>query len=94
MKVMLRADTEKDNPEELISLIKHIFTNNTPIGQTQLTNNKNKDTNDTTVKKYFCNNPECKKEIAKAVVAYCLHDENKARFNGKVYCIKCQENHQ
>ena len=42
-------------------------------------------------KRYFCNNPECKKEITKSEVAYCLHEENKQRFKGRVYCLKCQE---
>jgi len=45
------------------------------------------------VKKYFCNNPQCKKEITKDVVAYCLHPDNKPRFNGKVYCLECQQKH-
>jgi hypothetical protein len=44
------------------------------------------------VKKYFCNNPNCKKEITKSEVAYCLHEENKPRFKGKVYCRDCQAN--
>ena len=87
--ILLRVDTEQDNPEEIILLIKTIFkNNNTPVNtQSTLTNNNK----DPPVKKYFCNNPECKKEITKKEVAYCLHPENKERFKGKVYCIKCQE---
>lgn len=42
-------------------------------------------------KKYYCNNPDCKKEIEKSVVAYCLHSDNKDRFKGKVLCRECQE---
>ena len=41
--------------------------------------------------KYLCNNPTCKKEITKDVVAYCLHEENKSRFGGKVFCRDCQK---
>jgi len=89
MKMMLRVDTELDSPEMLIHIIEDFYENNntssTSKKQTTLTDNN------TNVKKYFCNNPECKKEITKAVVAYCLHPENKERFKGKVYCIKCQE---
>lgn len=44
-----------------------------------------------TTKKYYCNNKECKKEITKDVVAFCLHEDNKSRFNGKVYCRECQD---
>ena len=40
---------------------------------------------------YHCNNPQCKKEIAKDVVAYCLHEDNKPQFKGKVYCRECQD---
>lgn len=42
-------------------------------------------------RKYFCNNPDCKKEIDKTVVAWCLHPSRKDRFDGKVYCKDCQE---
>lgn len=78
MKLVIKVDTEKDNPEELTALINHLFTKNT-------TNDKER--------KYFCNNSECKKEITKKEVAYCLFkdEEGKSRFNGKVYCIECQE---
>ena len=89
MKLMIKVDTEKDNPEELTALIKHLFTKNNPVVQTQLTNDK-KDA-DGKERKYFCNNPECKKEIEKSVVAFCLHPDNKDRFKGKVYCRECQE---
>jgi len=43
-------------------------------------------------RKYFCNNPSCKKEITKKEVAFCLHSDNRVRFGGKVYCRNCQEN--
>lgn len=85
MKVMIRADTELDNPEELIALIKHLFTTNNPE-QKKLPNEQQEEK-----KKYFCNNPDCKKEITKDIVAYCLHPENKDRFKGKVFCRECQE---
>ncbi|GAI47501.1 unnamed protein product, partial [marine sediment metagenome] len=70
--------------------------NNT--SQSTLINNKDTKTHSTDVsrflgkeeRKYFCNNPKCKKEIAKDVVAYCLHKDNKDCFNGKVYCRECQ----
>jgi len=88
MKVMIKVDTELDNAEELTALINHLFTKNNPVVQTQLNNDKE------TIKKYYCNNPECKKEIEKSVVAFCLHPDNKDRFNGKVYCRECQEGKQ
>ena len=87
MKLMIKVDTAKDDPEELTALIKHVFTKNNPVVQTQLNNDKNNDKEP--IKKYYCNNPECKKEITKDIVAYCLN--NKDRFNGKVYCIECQK---
>ena len=62
-------------------------TNNT--SQSTLTNNK--PNTDNKERKYFCNNPDCKKEIDKAVVAFCLHTDNKDRFKNKVYCRECQE---
>lgn len=40
-------------------------------------------------KKYYCNNKECKKEITKAEVSYCLSRDDK--FNGRVYCKECQQ---
>ena len=93
MKVMLRVDTEKDSPERLIALIEDIFLtknndNNCP-SQSTLTNNKQN--TESKERKYFCNNPDCKKEITKDIVAYCLHTDNKDRFKGKVYCRECQE---
>ena len=42
-------------------------------------------------RKYHCNNPSCKKEITKDVVAFCLHEDNQHRFQGKVYCRECQK---
>ena len=94
MKVMLRVDTEKDSPERLIALIEDIFLtknndNNCP-SQSTLTNNNTPD-KENKERKYYCNNPGCKKEIDKSVVAFCLHTDNKDRFKGKVYCRECQE---
>ena len=88
---MIRADTEKDNPEELILLIKTIFKYNNNPGQQTL---PEKNTDNNPVKKFFCNNPTCKKEITKKEVAYCLFKDEttgQTRFNGKVYCRECQE---
>ena len=84
---MLRVDTEKDKPEELIRLIENIYTTDNNTSQSTLTNNKPKEN----TKKYSCNNPTCKKEIPKEVVAFCLHNDNKDRFKGKVYCRDCQK---
>jgi len=91
--MLLRVDTELDSPETLIQTIedffeKHNTQNNNPANkQSTLTNNN------TPPKKYFCNNPECKKEIDKTVVAYCLFKDNNGnqKYNGKVYCRECQE---
>ena len=89
MKLMLRVDTEKDNPETLMALIEDMFTtkNNNNTSQNTLTNNKTEGKES----KYSCNNPNCKKEIDKSVVAFCLHSDNKDHFKGKVYCRDCQE---
>lgn len=48
---------------------------------------------ESSVRKYFCNNTSCKKEITKDVVAFCLFKDEygRTRFNGKVYCKVCQE---
>ena len=79
--VMLRVDTDLDNPERLITIIEDIFTtknnNNQTDQSTLINNNKDKE------RKYFCNNKDCKKERDKSVVAFCLHSENKDRFKGK-----------
>jgi len=56
---------------------------------TQKTIDNNQQPSTTQERKYYCNNPECKKEIDKAVVGFCLN--NKDRFKGKVYCRECQE---
>ena len=57
--------------------------------QSTLTNNNT----EKPAKKYFCNNPQCKKEIPKEVVAFCLFKDEygRSRFNGKVYCKDCQK---
>ena len=64
----------------------------------RLTHNKNNisqmkldDGKDVKSRKYFCNNKSCGKEVAKDVVAFCLHKDNKDRFGGKVFCRECQE---
>lgn len=55
--------------------------------QTHLTSNETK--NQSQDRKFHCNNPECKKEITKQNVAYCLN--NKDIFKGKAYCQSCQD---
>ena len=75
-----------NNPEKLKKMIDYWNAlNDDQTGQSTLTNNKNSE------RKYFCNNKDCKKEITKDIVAYCLHTDNKDRFKGKVYCRECQE---
>ena len=41
------------------------------------------------VRKYYCNNPLCGKEVDKSVVAFCLRDKD--RYGGEVYCLDCQK---
>jgi|GEM_PF-7113908 len=85
MKVFVEIDTEKNSYEDTITVVNKLY------------NKKDLDKNQTKLedntKKYFCNNPDCKKEITKDVVAFCLHEDNRSRFNGKVYCRECQKNY-
>jgi len=79
-----------NNTEKLKKILDYWNTlknDNTTTNQSTLKNNN------TTSKKYFCNNPECKKEITKEVVAYCLFKDNNGhqKYGGKVYCRDCQE---
>lgn len=86
MEINIKIDRE-DGKEEIqkIKAILDILENkNINPGQQKIEQNNNE-------KKYYCNNPKCKKEITKDVVAYCLQDTNKHRFNGKVYCRECQQ---
>ena len=88
MKVFIEIDTEKNTLEKTLDFIRIIY------------QSKDKDNNNQTKilepnttpkpKVYRCNNPDCKKEITKDIVAFCLHEENRPRFNGKVYCRECQ----
>ena len=85
MKHILHIDLDEDNldltiRELLMSKLKKPDENQ----QTLPSNDKD------TYRKYHCNNPSCKKEISKSVVAFCLHPENKTRFKGNVYCRDCQ----
>ncbi len=82
MKIII--DTKVDTKDEVLSIINVAYDakSNDKEGQQKL--------NPPNERKYHCNNPECKKEIKKDVVAFCLHEDNKARFNGKVYCLECQ----
>jgi len=85
MKLNICIDTENDEPDIIINLVNYLFSNkNNNISQMK-PDDKNKEY------KYFCNNKSCCKEVAKEVVAFCLHKDNKDRFKGKVYCRSCQE---
>ena len=95
MKVNIRVDTERDEMDEIIGLIKHLYNKDQLVNsQMKIDSDNNKESNkevNNKVRKYFCNNPDCKKEITKDIVAYCLHKDNKDRFGGKVFCRDCQE---
>ena len=82
MKVNIRVDTNKDEQDEIVSLVKYLYNNINHKDQKKLPS-------DNKERRYFCNN--CKGEIEKSVVAFCLHSDNKDRFKGKVYCRECQE---
>jgi len=89
MKVNIRINTDVDEQEDIINLVKYLFNNSNHKDQKKLpSDNKESGNKD---RKYFCNNPVCKKEISKTVVAFCLHSDNKDRFGGKVFCRGCQE---
>jgi len=79
-----QVDPDKTLREIINERLTHSNKNN--ISQMKLDSDK-----DVKPRKYFCNNPDCKKEITKEVVAFCLHKDNKDRFKGKVYCRECQE---
>ena len=85
MKLNLCIDTEKDEQDIIINLVNYLFSNKNNNISKMKPDDKDKEY------KYFCNNPGCKKEITKEVVAFCLHKDNKDRFGGKVYCRDCQE---
>jgi len=85
--ILLIPDNDEDEQKIIEFWTGYNKNNNT--SQSTLTNNK--PNTDNKERKYFCNNPDCKKEIDKAVVAYCLHNDNKDRFKNKVYCRDCQE---
>lgn len=85
MKVFIEIDTEKQTKTETINFIDLLYSN-------KKDNNQTKILEPNTTKKYYCNNPQCKKEITKDVVAFCLHEDNRPRFKGKVYCRTCQTN--
>jgi len=89
MKVNIRINTDVDEQEEIINLVKYLFNNSNHKDQKKLPSD-NKESNNKD-RKYFCNNSDCKKEITKDVVAFCLHLNNKDRFKGKVFCRECQE---
>lgn len=87
MKHFLEIDTEKYSKEEYNSILDILYNNNInnqdPGQQTLRPENK---------KKYNCNNPTCKKEITKDVVAFCLFKDEfgRMKYDGKVYCRECQ----
>lgn len=81
-----------DPDKTLRTIIDELLTRNKTADQQKLpTEDKTtmkKDNNK--IRKYYCNNSSCKKEITKDVVAFCLSPDNKGRFKGKVYCRDCQ----
>ena len=79
----ITIDTKVDTKNEVLNIINVAYDN-------KYNNEGQQKLNQTSERKYHCNNPDCKKEITKDVVAYCLNEENKPRFNGKVYCRDCQ----
>ena len=79
----ITIDTKVDTKDEVLSIINVAYDN-------KLNNEGQQKLNQPSEKKYYCNNLECKAEITKDVVAYCLHEDQKPRFNGKVYCRDCQ----
>ena len=93
---------KKDTYQEAINVINLLYNKTDKlisiINQSKLEDNTTSTSSVSSVsdesvsRKYFCNNPSCKKEITKDVVAFCLRDENKSRFGGKVYCRECQQN--
>lgn len=80
----ITIDNKVDTKDEVLSIIDVAYgtKSNDKEGQQQL--------NQPSERKYYCNNKDCKKEITKDVVAFCLHDDNKPRFKSKVYCLECQ----
>lgn len=88
-----------DPDKTLRTIVNELLTRNKLVDQqklptedkTVMKNNNNDSDVVSKVRKYFCNNLSCKKEITKEVVAFCLHPDNKDRFKGKVYCRSCQE---
>lgn len=84
-----------DPDKTLREIINELLQRNKPIDQQKLptedkTTMKKDNNSNNKVRKYYCNNSSCKKEITKEVVAYCLNPDNKDRFKGKVYCRDCQ----
>ena len=82
METWIKINTKDDSEEQIHTIVSNLYNNKQTQGQQTL--------NHPVERKYYCNNPECKKEITKEVVAFCLHEDNKPRFNGKVYCRDCQ----
>ena len=80
MKAVLHIDLDDETCEYILSKLKK-----TDKSQQKLPNDGKE-----SVRKYYCNNPSCEKEISKSEVIYCLHPANKSRFNGKVFCRDCQ----
>ena len=87
MKLNIYIDTDNIYERDvIINLVNYLFSNKDNISQMKLDDGK-----DVKSRKYFCNNKSCGKEVAKDVVAFCLHKDNKDRFGGKVFCRECQE---
>ena len=85
IKIEIDRDDTKEDIQKIRSILDILENKDINPGQQKLEQKNNE-------KKYYCNNPKCKKEITKDVVAYCLQDTNKTRFHGKVYCRECQQN--
>lgn len=90
------VNPDEDDPEKVASVI--YFWTSQKIDsinpeQKKLSKQQEDKTVDKGDKKYFCNNLQCKKEITKDIVAWCLFkdEEGRTRFDGKVYCRECQE---
>lgn len=86
MKITITFDPKNDSKETVINQVNMNYIND--LGQQTLPPKTN-----TTERKYYCNNPQCKKEITKDVVAFCLFKDEwgETPFKGKVYCRECQE---
>jgi len=90
MKVAIKIEfDDSENLQPILDIAEILNNNKTNINTTN--EGQQQITNPSPPRKYHCNNPNCKKEITKDVVAFCLQEENKSVFGGKVFCRECQE---